>query len=156
MHDVRRMTVAQTALAHRAMKTLKTDAIRPPSEAVVRSYLKDEDNFLAVACEGEKPIGFALAYCLSRLDTRQPMILLYEVFVAAAYRRRGAGRALVHAVLAFARDRGAVKTWVLTDPNNEAARRLYTQCQARDGGANQLYVWPHGALDAGGQKESIE
>jgi len=151
MYTVLHMTEAQSDLAHRALATLKIDAVQPIAPAVVRAFLRHDDNVLAVAFSDEQPIGYAVAYDLPRVDGEHPMLLLYEVSVASAWRRRGVGSALVERVLAVARSRNAVKTWVLTDPTNAPARALYASCRADDRGPNQLYVWNQCKTPAGSE-----
>lgn len=50
---------------------------------------------------------------------------LYQMWVAAAYRRRGVGRALVDTAAAWARAMGATRLELEVTSNNDAAIRLY-------------------------------
>ena len=50
---------------------------------------------------------------------------LEDLFVAPAVRGQGVGKALIEAVYAAADDRGATRTYWVTETGNAAARRLY-------------------------------
>jgi GNAT superfamily N-acetyltransferase len=70
-------------------------------------------------------VGYA---CLHwRLDTVVPrdVVCLHDLFVAAAVRGTGAGRALLEAAAGVARDRGAAALVWSTAPDNNTAQRLY-------------------------------
>ena len=51
--------------------------------------------------------------------------MLYDLFVAPALRRRGAGRALLQAAAEYARAAGAVRMDLATARTNVAAQSLY-------------------------------
>lgn len=91
----------------------------------VRAFLVDARNCLLLAMQDERPIGFALAYELPRLDTTRPMMFLYELAVAAEHRRQGVGQALVEELKRLCRERGFLKMLVLTKADNLPARELY-------------------------------
>ena len=52
-------------------------------------------------------------------------LIVYEVEVDAAYRRRGIARRLLQELEQVARGRGIEEAFVLTEPDNLAANRLY-------------------------------
>jgi ribosomal protein S18 acetylase RimI-like enzyme len=88
------------------------------------TFLEDPRTLAFAAEEDGAVVGWLYAYELVRPDGRRAM-LLYELEVIAATRKRGHGRALVEALLAEARARGHFKVWVLADPDNAAAEALY-------------------------------
>jgi ribosomal protein S18 acetylase RimI-like enzyme len=53
------------------------------------------------------------------------MLLIYEIDVEPTYRRQGIGTALMRELERLARDRGVGGSFVLTEPDNEAANALY-------------------------------
>lgn len=57
---------------------------------------------------------------------------LVRVSVAAAYRRRGLGRALVHRLIGIARERGLRRLWMETNDDWEPALSLYRSCGFRE------------------------
>jgi ribosomal protein S18 acetylase RimI-like enzyme len=54
-----------------------------------------------------------------------PLLVLYDLFVAPAARRRGHARALLQAARACGEERGAVRLELATARSNVAAQRLY-------------------------------
>ena len=64
---------------------------------------------------------------------RGPACYLQDLYVDQAVRGTGAGRALIEAVAAQAREAGAARLYWLTQENNAVARRLYDRL-ARYGG----------------------
>ncbi len=96
-------------------------AERPPQTALLA---EDSTIFLA-AFEEAEPIGFVLAYELSRRHGDASMVLVYEVDVEAAHRRRGVATALLDELARIARRRGIAEGFVLTDLDNDAANALY-------------------------------
>jgi GNAT superfamily N-acetyltransferase len=91
-----------------------------------RRFLASPDNlFLAARWEGEI-CGFLTAHRLQRVDRRRAEVLLYEIGVAAPFRWRGIGRALIEQCKIWAADLGADEVWVLTEASNAAAMAMYT------------------------------
>ncbi len=68
-----------------------------------------------------------LAHYLFHRSTAQiaPICYLQDMFVAEAARGRGAGRALLEAVCARAKEAKASRVYWNTDMNNTTARALY-------------------------------
>jgi aminoglycoside 6'-N-acetyltransferase I len=56
---------------------------------------------------------------------KPPELWIDEVGVAPSHHRRGIGSRLLDRMLAHGADLGCVQAWVLTGPDNTAARRLY-------------------------------
>jgi ribosomal protein S18 acetylase RimI-like enzyme len=102
-------------------------------------FLADPRTLLFVADDDDALVGWLYAYELVRPEGRHAM-LLYEVEVAAEARGRGHGRALVEALLAEARTRDHFRVWVLADPDNEAARALYTATGGKRS-AQVMFTW---------------
>ena len=144
---VLRLRLGEQAAMSEAIRRLKPEAGGLAIEVeACRSFLSSERNVCVLATKGSDPVGYAVAYVLSRIDRSAPMILLYEVEVSPAYRRRGVGRALVNAVRDIARQAGACKMWTLADQGNAAALRLYASCGGLEPGENLLVVWPEDRL----------
>lgn len=79
-----------------------------------------------VADDGQGRL-LGLAHYLFHLSTWSPAPRCYlnDLFTAGDTRGRGVGRALVEAVEARARERGAGQVWWLTEQDNAVARSLY-------------------------------
>ncbi|MEU7582181.1 GNAT family N-acetyltransferase [Streptomyces sp. NPDC041068] len=89
------------------------------------------------------PVGF-----VSGVETIHPdkgaEMFLYELGVAEGHRRRGTGRALVHALAALARERGCYGMWVGVDTDNEAASATYRSAGGKDEGEFASINWSFG------------
>ena len=83
------------------------------------AWATSDDRAMFLACDGEDVVG------LAGLFREEPAPQLISMWTAPSVRRRGVARALVDAVLSWARANGetAVELWV-TD-GNDAARTLY-------------------------------
>lgn len=69
--------------------------------------------------------GFASLRLLPMIEAERPHAELSDLFVAESFRRRGVGAALVHAVEAYARERGATRILLLTGFDNPGAQAFY-------------------------------
>lgn len=97
---------------------------RVPSHEEAASLLAHEDIYVWVAEMDAELAGFAYAYVLSRIDG-DISVFLYELEVDERFRRQGLGQALVEQARALAERIGALKMWVDTDYDNEAAKHTY-------------------------------
>jgi len=95
----------------------------PSDEEAARLLERDDVHVWCAEVDGE-PAGFAYAYVLLRVDG-DTSVFLYELDVAEPFRRQGIGRALVEQARALAEREDALKMWVDTAYDNEAARRTY-------------------------------
>jgi ribosomal protein S18 acetylase RimI-like enzyme len=106
----------------------------PGDEAVVEQLatreprtelLQDPRTLFLVAFEAGSPVGFVLAYALPRRHGFNVTLIVYEVEVDDAHRRRGIATRLLRELEQIARRRGIEEAFVLTEPDNLAANRLY-------------------------------
>jgi ribosomal protein S18 acetylase RimI-like enzyme len=98
----------------------------PLDAKATRAFLADHRHHLAVAIDDGHVVGFVSAVLYVHPDKPRPELWINEVAVASNYRRRGAGKAMLSALLAFAQSAGCSEAWVLTDRRNDAAMRLYS------------------------------
>jgi len=100
----------------------------PLDVAAAQRYLTDPSVVHWVAFQGEEILGFLYAHVLPLRYTRvRPReLLFYEIGVRSAHRRRGIGRALVHAMTQFMAVEGLAEVWVLAD--NPGAVDFYRAC----------------------------
>jgi GNAT superfamily N-acetyltransferase len=96
------------------------------NRAFFRRFLApSDDGMLLGARGGGELIGYACLYwhfsSLSAVET----VLMNDLFVSETARGRGAGRALIEASAAVARERGAAHLQWATAPDNLTAQRLY-------------------------------
>lgn len=79
-----------------------------------------------MAEEGDVVIGHLLSYVELRRAGEPRQLLLYEIGVRQATRRRGIGTTLVQAMRRWMRDEGVDEAWVLAD--NPEAVAFYAAC----------------------------
>jgi GNAT superfamily N-acetyltransferase len=90
-----------------------------------RFVAPSEDGLLLGAWRGDQPIGYACLYWHFSSLVPAETVLMNDLYVVAAERGRGTGRALIEASAEVARERGAHQLQWVTAPDNETARRLY-------------------------------
>jgi GNAT superfamily N-acetyltransferase len=114
---------------------------RVPSDAEAIRLLEQEDIDVWVAEVDGEPAGFAYAYVLLRIDG-DTSVFLYELDVDERFRRRGVGQALVDEARTLAERVDALKMWVDTSYDNEAARRTYAAAGGTPSAeATLVYNW---------------
>jgi aminoglycoside 3-N-acetyltransferase I len=97
-----------------------------------------ERSFSVVAYDGGERVGTVFVHELPRLTRGRAMYLVYDVDVVDSHRRRGIATAMLERLAALARARGIEEGFVLTEPDNEAANRLY----AKAGGVrSEVVMW---------------
>ncbi|EGX60003.1 GNAT family acetyltransferase [Streptomyces zinciresistens K42] len=106
-------------------------------------FLGTAGHHLLVAYLDGEPVGF-----VSGVETVHPdkgaEMFLYELGVAAPYRRRGVGRALVRRLDALGRELGCYGMWVLVESGNEAALATYRGAGGEDDGSCAVVTWDFG------------
>ncbi len=95
-------------------------------------FFGDPRHHLAVALDGAMVIGMASGVHYLHPD-KPHELFVNEVGVAEAYRNHGVGRELLLTLLRHATSLGCESAWVLTEPSNASARRMY----AAAGGVEQ-------------------
>jgi ribosomal protein S18 acetylase RimI-like enzyme len=78
-----------------------------------------------VAAVNDTIAGFACLRLVPYMSGDEPYAELTDLFVAARFRRRGVGQALIRRVEQVARERGAAEVIILTGHDNAAAQSLY-------------------------------
>jgi ribosomal protein S18 acetylase RimI-like enzyme len=91
------------------------------------TQLEDPDVAVLVADHDGHVIGYAYAAVegYDYMSLRGPAGLLHDVIVDPEHRRRGIGRLLLDATLAYLRSRGAPRVVLSTAVQNEPAQRLF-------------------------------
>ncbi len=119
MSQTRKTTIRRLGVGDEQI--LRVLADRGPQTAL----LADQRTVFVVAFDGERPIGFAFGYVLDRRHGEPKIFFVYEVDVDPSYRRQGVATRLFDEMHRFAREQGARESFVLTEPENDAANALY-------------------------------
>lgn len=125
---ITRLNESDAAVAHSTIATLKiTDSTlrRNLNRDYLQRFLSRPENYLIVATEGDKPIGYLVAYLLDRVDREQTMMFFYEISVAEEHQRRGAATGMIKLLKRFCLELGVMKMWVHTNKSNIAAMASY-------------------------------
>jgi len=77
---------------------------------------------------GWKAAGFTQLYPSFSSASAARIFILNDLFVVPAFRRMGAGAALLTAARAFGEAAGAVRLTLSTEVTNESAQALYEAC----------------------------
>jgi ribosomal protein S18 acetylase RimI-like enzyme len=94
--------------------------------AEYRAFLSEKENYILAAYSEGELAGFLIGYELKRLETSQPMMLLYTIDVLPEYQRKGVGKKLVNDLKRLCTRRGALKMFVITNESNQPAMALYS------------------------------
>jgi ribosomal protein S18 acetylase RimI-like enzyme len=97
-------------------------------------FLADPRHHLAVALDdgdGGRVVAMASALHYVHPD-KPPELWVNEVGVAPPFRGRGVGRRVLAALLTHAKTLGCREAWVITSPDNTAARRMYVAAGGRE------------------------
>jgi GNAT superfamily N-acetyltransferase len=89
------------------------------------AYLAAPGHHLVVALAGGEIVG-QCAGVVHRHPDKVAELVIDEVGTAAGHRRRGIARAMVSAMLDWGYEQGCGEIWVGTEPDNGAARQLYS------------------------------
>ncbi|SDL69145.1 aminoglycoside 3-N-acetyltransferase I [Modicisalibacter muralis] len=108
---------------------LETYVGKRPSAVYMRRLLASDDFIALVAHQGGKVVAGLAAYELKKFEQERSEVYLYDLAVAAEYRRQGIATALIHALRGIAAKRGAYVIFVQADtgPEDEAAIALYSK-----------------------------
>lgn len=102
-------------------------AARPPGDDYAIDLLGREDVVLLLAEAHQSAIGALAGYVLPKFEQARSELYIYDLAVAAAWRRSGVATALIEETRRIARKAGAWTVFVQADtaPEDEPARALY-------------------------------
>lgn len=123
---------ALNALFAEAFEDPASYAAEPPDDAYLEGLLAREQVIPLVATLGGRVVGGLVAYELEKFEKARREIYIYDLAVAAAYRRRGVATALIRRLQAIARDRGAWVIYVQADHGDDPAIALYEKLGTRE------------------------
>lgn len=105
-----------------------------PSEDYLRRLIVGDSFIALVALAEGAVVGGLAAYELKKFEQARSEIYIYDLAVSSVHRRQGIATALIEALKAIARDRGAYVMFVQADTGveDEAAIALYSRLGARE------------------------
>jgi ribosomal protein S18 acetylase RimI-like enzyme len=113
-----------------------------------QEFLTDARHHLIVALEEGSVVGMVSALHYVHPD-KAPQLWINEIGVAPSHQRRGIGRQLLDAILAYGRTLSCTEAWLGTEETNVAARRLYESA----GGAAEAFVLYEFPFEAEGPEQ---
>ncbi len=107
-------------------------ASAPPDEGYLRGVLaKPHVDVVVAEADGEVVAGL-VAYTLDKLEQTRSELYIYDIAVLETHRRRGLATALIGALQAIARERGAWVIFVQADHDDPPAIALYESLGVRE------------------------
>jgi aminoglycoside 3-N-acetyltransferase I len=104
----------------------------PPDDEYLSAVLRKEHIVVLVALASEQLVGGLVAYELQKLERARSELYIYDLAVAAAYRRRGIATALISQLREIAAQRGVLVIYVQADYGDDAAIGLYEKLGVRE------------------------
>ena len=109
----------------------------PPGDDYLAGLLAKEHVVALVALAGDavvggEVVGGLVAYELDKFERARRELYIYDLAVAAPYRRRGIATALISRLRSIAASRGAWVIYVQADYGDDPAIALYTQLGVRE------------------------
>ena len=124
--EIRRVTAGNLDMAAFIAHNL---ANTPPAPSMPRDYLQkfltDESTYLLAALSGANIIGYAVAYRFPSFFEARSLAYLYDIEVLPAFRRKGAGRLLIHLLLDYLKKDNVGELWLGTATGNVEAQALF-------------------------------
>lgn len=102
------------------------EACQPLESEIAKQFLENSDVLFWVAFEAKNPIGFLQCNLIPLRSGNGLELLLYEIGVHQAWRRRGVGRALMVEMVDWMQHKEITTVWVLAD--NPEAVEFYKNC----------------------------
>jgi ribosomal protein S18 acetylase RimI-like enzyme len=121
----------------------------PVDPGATSAFLADERHHLLICYVGGQPAGFVTAVELLHPDKPRPEMFLYELGVAADYRRMGVATALMQRLIELCHARGCGELFVLTDEGNSAAIATYRRAGGSPTPAGVMFQWDWRGADEG-------
>jgi aminoglycoside 3-N-acetyltransferase I len=120
-----------TAFDH-AFEDPEAYSSKRPSDGYVNELLASPTFIALVALKGDDVVGGLAAYELRKFEQERSELYIYDLAVLEAHRREGIATALINALRAIGRERGAYVVYVQADPPDAPAVALYTKLGTRE------------------------
>ena len=115
-----------------AFEDLETYTGAQPDDDYLRDLLADETFAAVVAVADGRVVGGATAYELKKFERARSEVYIYDLAVAESFRRQGVATALIDAIRAIAKARGAYVVIIQADYGDDPAVSLYTKLGTRE------------------------
>ena len=130
MITTRIATLADVEVAAALFDAYRQFYRKPPDRDLalgfIRARLQNNDSVILLASNAaQQDVGFCQLYPTFCSVAAKPIFTLYDLFVAPAARRSGAGKALLTAAEKLAADQGNFRMDLSTARDNKAAQALY-------------------------------
>jgi aminoglycoside 3-N-acetyltransferase I len=106
-------------------EVFEMENFRLPPQDHLQQLLNKDDFMVFVALAEGNVIGGLTAYTLIQYYSRQPLVYVYDLAVAAAWQRKGIGKRLMSAITGYCRERGVEEVFVQADRIDEHAVAFY-------------------------------
>jgi aminoglycoside 3-N-acetyltransferase I len=103
-----------------------------PGAAYLRRLLGSESFIALAAFDGGEVVGGLAAYELRKFEQERSEVYIYDLAVAASYRRQGIATGLILELRRIAAARGAYVIFVQADLEDAPAIALYTKLGVRE------------------------
>ena len=104
--------------------------IKLATNTAMETFLSNPLNYLLVAVDGSKPVGYLIAYEHQRPDREQSMMFLYDITILSSYRKMGIGTELIEKLKLICSTKPMMKLFVPTNRSNKPAVGLYQKTGA--------------------------
>lgn len=138
-HQIRKLGPADLTSMHgmltmfgEAFEDVETYGKARPRAAYLERLLGSDDFIALAALVGDEVVGGLAAYELRKFEQERSEIYIYDLAVAAAYRRRGIATALIRELTELAASRGAYVVYVQADYVDPPAIALYSKLGQRE------------------------
>ena len=138
MNEIQRLTVGDEELLRKMSRVFASAfddpenfTSNPPTDSYLSALLSRDHVYALAAADGEDVVGGVIAYELVKFEQERSEIYIYDLAVAAAYRRQGIATKLIGSLCEIAAERGILVAYVQADYGDDPAVALYTKLGAR-------------------------
>ncbi len=122
MIEYKRLTVNDLAIAKKIVTIFRQ---QQPTDRKVLLTLADPYIYIYAALLDDDVCGYVKAYRLKRIDEENDFFIVYHCFVQEKYQRQHIASNLMKMILDEAKSQNAYYTFLITQSDNEAAKKLY-------------------------------
>ncbi len=126
---MRRATTRDVDALLPLVRSYRTFYGQPPDDdgerRFIGKHLRDRTSTVFFASGAGFALGFVQLFESWSTVRLAPVLILEDLFVEPQFRRRGIGRSLIDAALAYARESGAAAMFLETAVDNDRAQEVY-------------------------------